>query len=305
VPSIKKRIHGWIEGISRRSGLDALAQIAIDRELREIRAQASERTPLNPLLRGFKVYAQLDEDGIIEAIFEAIGVRSRLFIEIGSGSGLENNTRYLLHKGWRGAWVEGNPAEIQLLQSLWKPDAATLARDPDLCVYNGYVTCTNVDAILATCLRALGMSGAAGTEIDFLSMDIDGNDLSVLGAISAVRPRTICTEYNPKFPPPLSTEARLAEGESWNGDDFYGASLQAFVDQLGKLGYVLVSCNACGNNAFFVDGSLLAGSALTLYPPRDLYQEARYHLARKRSGHRASLSYLARTKIVFMAPSGA
>src|SRR5687768_7613741 len=104
---MKQYVHRWIETISHRSGVHALAQIAIDRELREIRAQALERTPNNPLVRGFKVYAQLDEDGIIEAIFDAIGVRTRTFVEIGSGSGLENNSRYLLHKGWRGVWIEG------------------------------------------------------------------------------------------------------------------------------------------------------------------------------------------------------
>jgi hypothetical protein len=300
---MRKYLHRWIESISRRSGLDALAQIAIDRELREIRTAALERTPQSPMIRGFKVYAQLDEDGIIEAIFDAIGVDTRFFVEIGAGSGLENNTHYLLHKGWRGIWIEGNPAEVQQIRRLWKPDPDTRTRPPDLCVYNGYVSAANVDSMLATGLRAFDIPPAAATPIDFLSMDIDGNDLGVLSAITQVRPRVICTEYNPKFPPPISTDVTLAEGQSWNGNDFYGASLQAFVDRLGKAGYVLVCCNACGNNAFFVDGSLLAGSMLATYETRDLYQEARYHLARKRSGHRASLGYLARTHIVFMAHS--
>jgi len=297
--TMKKLFHGLLDSVSRRLGVDAISQIAIDQELRRIRAEIRAVMPQNPAVRGFKVYSQIDEDGIIEAIFDDIGTKTKFFVEVGAGNGLENNSHYLLHKGWRGVWVEGDPAQVEEIKAGCKRAAAD-AGDLDLCVYNGYVTSSNIDSILGTCLAPFGLRPEARPEIDLLSMDIDGNDLPVLSAISVVRPRVICAEYNPKFPPPLSLEGTLDDGESWSGDDFYGASLQAFTDRLEKRGYTLVCCNASGNNAFFVESSALARSPLVVYEPRKLYQEARYHLVRKRSGHRASLAYLARRNVRFL-----
>ena len=51
---------------------------------------------------GYRVYSQNDEDGIIESIFSDIGINNKLFIEIGIGNGIENNTHYLLLKNWTG-----------------------------------------------------------------------------------------------------------------------------------------------------------------------------------------------------------
>src|SRR5215210_7193208 len=53
----------------------------------------------------FQVFSQNGEDGIIGEIFRRIGTRSRRFIEIGVGNGLENNTAFLLAQGWLGGWI--------------------------------------------------------------------------------------------------------------------------------------------------------------------------------------------------------
>lgn len=57
---------------------------------------------------GYKVYSQFDEDGIINEIFKRIGTTNKIFIEFGVGDGTENNTIYLLLKGWSGLWIEGS-----------------------------------------------------------------------------------------------------------------------------------------------------------------------------------------------------
>jgi hypothetical protein len=58
--------------------------------------------------KGYKVFSQQDEDGILEEIFHRIGEKTKKFIEIGVESGIETNTTYLLYKGWSGLWIEGN-----------------------------------------------------------------------------------------------------------------------------------------------------------------------------------------------------
>ena len=57
-------------------------------------------------LDGYKVYSQNDEDGIIESIFRDIGIKNKLFCEIGIGDTIENNTHNLLLNNWRGLWVD-------------------------------------------------------------------------------------------------------------------------------------------------------------------------------------------------------
>ena len=47
-----------------------------------------------------KVFSQNGEDGIIEEILSRIGVTIGYFVEFGAGNGLQNNTAYLLTKGW-------------------------------------------------------------------------------------------------------------------------------------------------------------------------------------------------------------
>ena len=52
-------------------------------------------------------------------------------------------------------------------------------------------------------------------EIDFLSLDIDGNDLEVLRHITVLMPRVLCVEYNAKFPPPQKAEIAYDPDHVW------------------------------------------------------------------------------------------
>ena len=128
-------------------------------------------------------------------------------------------------------------------------------------------------------------------DIDFFSIDIDGNDLEVLDAITEINPRVICVEYNAKFPPPTNISIKYNPNHVWQNDDYQGASLQAFVSLLEAKGYRFVCCNLSGANAFFVKAEEFKGN-FTEYPVRMLYQPARYHLTLKSSGHPPSLKFI-------------
>ena len=66
-----------------------------------------------------QIYSQNGEDGIIEEIFERIGVTNKFFIEIGSSNGLENNTALLLLSDWQGIWVEGSQDSCRQAHKHW------------------------------------------------------------------------------------------------------------------------------------------------------------------------------------------
>src|SRR5215203_1913120 len=67
--------------------------------------------PLSLCRHHGQVYSQNGEDGIIAEIFRRIGERDRFFVEIGTENGLQNNTRFLLERGWKGVWIDADFAD--------------------------------------------------------------------------------------------------------------------------------------------------------------------------------------------------
>jgi len=88
--------------------IDTLAHIEVEQYLHTLFSTLKylHGNRLEPY--GFKVYSQCDEDGIIQEIFNRIGLQSSIFVEFGVQNGLENNTLKLLLEGWSGLWIEGN-----------------------------------------------------------------------------------------------------------------------------------------------------------------------------------------------------
>ena len=262
---------------SGASSLDALLQLELAKELARLQADVRTRMPENPAASGFKVYSQADEDGILAEIAHRLGIHRGHFIEIGCGDGRENNSHYLLLKGWRGVWVDGDPQSIATIR-------AALPLDGRLRLVEQMVTRDNVTAIAA----AVGSLDFGA--LDLFSVDVDGNDLAIAkAAIDAWSPKIVIGEYNAKFPYPLQQEVHYDPLHRWAGDDYHGASLAAWVERLSP-DYRLVTCNLAGTNAFFVRGDF--AGRFENYAPAQLYQPARFHLTALRSGHAPSLMFL-------------
>jgi hypothetical protein len=251
-------------------------------ELDALRLLEAVRIPGNPCLKGFKVFSQNDEDGIIEEILnrvDAVRPLGKTFIEIGCGNGLENNSHYLLLKGFKGCWVDGDPKNLEFIRT----ELGDL-EFPRLQARQCFIDLSNIGELISSQVKFLDTR-----EPDMFSLDIDGNDLWVLQeSLRHIDPKMICVEYNPKFPPPLAVSIAYNPSHTWVYDDYQGASLQAFCN--GLPGYQLVCCNLCGVNAFFVRKDLAAGFAST--DSRVLFQPFREHLTSLVSGHRPSLKWL-------------
>src|SRR5690606_25922985 len=158
-----------------------------------------------------------------------------------------------------------------------------------LWIVEAIVSLSNAESLARRAKSFLGIES-----LDFLSLDIDGNDLHVLPAfLRELNPKLVCVEYNAKFPPPIQLVMCYDESHSWGGGDYFGASLQSWVDLLTEQGYTLVCCNISGANAFFVRDDLLNG--FTCYPIEQLYQPPRYSLIETPKGHAPSLSWAKQT----------
>lgn len=257
-------------------------QATLRREYEHVKHDLALRTPGNPTTFGYKVYSQFDEDGIIAHIFSRLGTGDSTFIEIGCSDGLENNTHALLLQGWRGVWIDADAKKIHFITE-------HLPASSRLVVKQAFVSAENVNTIVSDALAALDTAA-----IDFLSLDIDSDDLNVLATLlDRFKPRVICAEYNAKFPPPMKIAIKSCPRQSWVGDDYHGASLGSLCDLLHRRDYRLIACGASGVNAFFVR-NCDAGS-FPSFTAEQLFQPSMYHLRRLASGFSPSLKFLSDT----------
>lgn len=250
----------------------------------KIQQQVSQQTPNNPILHGWASYSQCDEDGIIRECLNRIGKTtplSKSFLEIGCGNGKENNTHQLLLDGFTGYWVDGSVENIRTISNALGDNLFTRLR----------ILEKIVDANSAIDIANNAKLFLDTDSIDFFSLDIDGNDIHVSKPfINTLNPKLVCVEYNAKFPPPTAVSISYNENHIWAEDDYFGASLQAWVNHFSSDGYSLVCCNASGANAFFVRNDLLA--QFSIYNAEQLYQPPRYDLVDYKKGHPASLKWL-------------
>lgn len=270
-----------LASVGRNAFRESIAQVILQQEIARLKAEIRSETPENIVLEGYKIYSQVDEDGIIDSIFNRIGSGGKTFIEIGCGDGSENNTHALLLKGWKGVWVDGNKANIEKITK-HLPAGNSL-----LVLINQMITMENVVQVLQQNIGDV----KDDISVDLLSVDIDGNDFYVLEAIlGSGKPRVVCVEYNAKFPYPMEVKVEYSPLRGWEGDDYQGASLACFTKLLGRYGYTLITCNLSGTNAFFVNDQ--ESDKFKLYGPEQLYRPPRYDLIELKSGHPASRKFL-------------
>jgi hypothetical protein len=242
-----------------------LAQMRVQRAWEEEIAKPRNADPKRLLRHGYKVYSQNDEDGIIAEIFHRIGTTNRAFIEFGVETGVECNTAKLLVEGWRGLWIEANPASVAAIRKNLAPFIAGRT----LTVTESRVSAENINALIA-------QSGLTG-EIDFLSVDIDYNDYWVWKAIDVVNPRLVAIEYNATLRPPMSLVVPYRPDAEWDGSNFQGASLEALVKLGAEKNYRIVGCSIAGVNAFFVRADLCGDRFLEPATAQEHYEPPRHY----------------------------
>jgi SAM-dependent methyltransferase len=151
----------------------------------------------------------------------------------------------LIHKGWKGCWIEAKPSHADHIRTKF----GSLLANGRLQLIADFVSAENINS-------RLERSRHNGEDLDFLSIDIDGNDIYLLEALS-IYPKVICIEYNAKFRPPVSKKPVYKANYRWTGTDYMGASLVAIAEAARNKGYALVGTNITGSNAFLVRDDLV------------------------------------------------
>lgn len=178
-------------------------------------------------IKGRKVFSQNDEDGAIEAVFQKIGTKDKVYVEFGVESCVECNSRYLRENlGWdvkKSLLLDGgndNP-DINLKKVIFWPDN----------------------------ILELFTSFHVKKQFDFLSVDTDSYDFFMLEAIleGGYRPRAIMVEYNANFElNEAKSIMKPKDGKSWTRWDrtrYHGMSLLAAKYLMERFHYSMVWCN--------------------------------------------------------------
>ena len=207
-------------------------------------------------------------------IFSIIGVKKFNFIEIGVQDSIEcNSTNLLLNLNWSGAQFEGCKESYEDGKRFFKKKGV---KKNQCQLINKFVNAENVNSLI----KKTGIKG----EIDFFSLDIDGNDYWVWKSISIIKPRLVVLEYNASFGEKSSLTIPYNSKFVWDNKVekrfFYGASLKALKKISKKKGYNLVCVDSKGINAFFVRKDLVKNTVLKKIKTENLFVYNKEHNAK-------------------------
>tara|TARA_E500000318_G_scaffold106490_2_gene114557 strand:- start:1194 stop:1892 length:699 start_codon:yes stop_codon:yes gene_type:complete len=178
--------------------------------------------------------SQNNEHLFINKIFEKIGFKSKIFIEIGAWPNENNCFDLALNKSFDGLYID--PGFV---------DHLNIYDKTKITFENCFVNSSNINDIISKHFNG---------EIDLLSIDVDGVDLYLLDSIKCISPRIICIEYNASLGKydSLTVKYRDDFDRAKSPNMHYcNASLKATVNLAKRLGYKYVG-NVYGLNAFFV-----------------------------------------------------
>ena len=227
---VARRILGRLESLERDVG-------AVQRRL-SIDA-SSVPYPDRLVAQRFRLHSQNEEDGVLLALLEAVGVGPRRFVEIGCGDNGGNSGMLAGELGFAGLMADGAESNV----------AACRLQFPRATVEQAWIERETVDEFVT--------SRGFGGEVDLLSVDIDGNDLYIWDALTSVEPRIAIAEYNSLMGPDASVTIAydptfvMRQVEGADGG-YFGASLTALTRSMAKRGMRLVTTDFRGVNAFFV-----------------------------------------------------
>ena len=217
---------------------------------------------------GFRIFSQFEEDGIALALLASLGDGSRLFVDIGAGDGVfaNNCANLAINLGFHGLFIDANAALVERGRAFY-------AEHPDTSLYPPVFA--NAEVTPATVNDLVGAVGFGG-EIDFLSIDIDGNDYWVWEALTVVEPRVVVIETHPELGhrslvAPYAKDPARVPGMPAH---FLGASPAAMTTLAARRGYRLVAANRFGFNLFYVREEL-ATPAMPAVQPDDLFRHPR------------------------------
>jgi hypothetical protein len=230
-----------------------------------------------------KIFSQNSEDGILMYIYSKIGFGDKVSLEIGvntgsykiEGGGEEipegNSINLITNFGFFGVLVDMDLIEIRKMEYFFAKHFATKhfhLPDEELNshvnqsivnkrYYSPVLIQEKVDELnVIEILKIFEHKGVK--KLDLLSIDIDGNDLSVFKCINrTIKTRVLVIEFNSRI---ISYEPYFAgkspddnfEKSSIKFQSSYGSNLAMTIKEISSEGYTFIGVEPSNFNAFFL-----------------------------------------------------
>lgn len=186
-------------------------------------------------------YCQTNENEIIDRIVKQLKIDQGFAVEFGGGNGYRlSNIRHLADRGWK----------------IFQMDIDNHGNEE---VVQEFLTVENVNQVFAK----HGL-----TDLDLLSIDIDGNDYWIWQFLDEL-PKIVVVEWNPAV---KGCKAIKYNPEHvFKKNDYYGASWEAYKSLGQKKGYTLVDNNNL--NMFFVRSHLVEEFGVQIRAKKPVWNE--------------------------------
>ena len=192
------------------------------------------RVPGNILLQHRRNdWSENGEDGILDYIFDCLGIGSGTCVDIGACDGiLWSNTRNLIvNNKWSALLIEKETESFEKLRETYK------GHETVLCAQEAVNSDqNNIDSILKKHDIPLNF--------DLLSIDVEGNEYHILHAMNKYTPTVLIVDFNPS----MGNDVFVIQKD--DADVHVGGSLRAFIDLGRQKGYQLAAVTDW--NAIFV-----------------------------------------------------
>jgi len=134
-------------------------------------------------------FSQNGEDGIIEKIFQIIGVNNKWCVEFGAWDGkyLSNTYNLISKSNWNAVLIESN---IEKFEDLKK----SMTNYKNIYLVNSLVG-TEGESKLDNILNNISIP----KDFDLLSIDVDGNDYAIWEALEKYSPRVVIIEVDSTY----------------------------------------------------------------------------------------------------------
>jgi len=184
-----------------------------------------------------RVFSSLEEDGIILQIIAALNIKKGYFLDIGSNDCINSNCANLVFNlNWTGVFVDAN----QELLNIGKRNYSLFKKDKNLKFVNGMLYPNNINQIIK--------ANSSTLDIDFMNIDIDGNDYKIWEAIDIVNPKIVLIENKIEYG---NYDIVVPVKETFLPSQ-WGASIVSITKLAQQKKYKLVATNKQGFNAFYV-----------------------------------------------------
>jgi hypothetical protein len=189
-----------------------------------------------------KIFSQNGEDGILDYITSMLKIERPNFIEIGVGTYVEANTRFIYDRFYPKGIIIDTEKNLKnkVFSNInsWKGD---------LRVIEEKISTENINYII---------SKNCNFNIDIFSLDIDSIDYWIINKLKSNISKIFVAEYNAVFGGSL--EITTPNLENFDRKKYhyshlcFGMSLKALINIMAKKNFYFIGTNSVRNNAFFV-----------------------------------------------------